>query len=171
MMTPKQKTQRQAQLTAAHHDYQKALSSYAFFKVSDRTLSDDLVQDTFMKTWRYLVKGGKIDLMKSFLYHILNNLIIDEYRKHKSTSLDVLVEKGFEPSFDHSARLFDAVDGKAALSLIKRPPEKYRKVMRMRYVQDLSLKEIALLTGQTANTIAVQLHRGLAKLKLLYRPA
>ena len=43
--------------------------------------------------------------------------------------------------------------------------------MRMRYVQDLSLKEIALLTGQTANTIAVQLHRGLAKLKLLYRPA
>jgi DNA-directed RNA polymerase specialized sigma24 family protein len=40
--------------------------------------------------------------------------------------------------------------------------------MRMRYVQDLSLKEMSLLTGQTENTVAVQAHRGLAKLRVLY---
>ncbi len=171
VMTSIQEAERQAQLTAAHHDYAKGLSSYAFFKVSDRALSDDLVQDTFMKTWRYLVGGGKVDLMKAFLYHILNNLIVDEYRKHKSASLDILVEKGFEPSFDHSARLFDCLDGKAARLLIKRLPEKYRTVMRMRYVQDFSLKEMSLLTGQSANTMAVQVHRGLQKLKLLYTSA
>ena len=38
----------------------------------------------------------------------------------------------------------------------------------MRYVDDLSLEEIACATGKTKNAIAVQLHRGLEKLKLLY---
>jgi len=129
---------------------------------------EDLVQDTFMKTWSYLVKGGKIDVMKAFLYHVLNNLIIDEYRKKKTASLDVLLEKGFEPGKDPSERLLNALDGKAALLLIQQLPDRYRKVLNMRYVQDLSLSEMSLLTGQSKNAMAVQVHRGLEKLKLLY---
>lgn len=167
-MTPKQKKQRQVILAGAHHDYQKGLNAHAFFKVNDRAISEGLVQDAFMKTWSYLVKGGKVDVMKAFLYHILNDLIIDEYRKHKTTSLDLLLEKGFEPSTGNSERLLNALDGKAALLLIQRLPKKYQKVMRMRYVQDLSLEEISLITGQSKNTVAVQAHRGLGKLKLLY---
>ena len=106
--------------------------------------------------------------MKAFLYHVLNHLIVDEYRKHKSTSLDALLEKGFEPSTGNSNRLFSVVDGKEAFLLIGRLPEKYQKVMHMRYVRDLSLKEMSVITGQSKNTIAVQLHRGLEKLKVLY---
>ena len=122
-----------------------------------------------MKAWRYLVKGGKVEIMKAFLYHILNNLIIDEYRKHKTSSLDLLIEKGFEPGDDNMERLMNALDGKAALLLIQRLPEKYQKVMRMKYVQSLSLNEMALITGQSRNSIAVQAHRGLEKLKFLYK--
>lgn len=168
-MTPRQKKDRQAVLTVAHGDHEKGLRAYALFKLSDGMMSDDLVQDTFAKTWRYLARGGKIDLMKAFLYHILNGLIVDEYRKHKTSSLDGLIEKGFDPSVDHSEHLFNSLDGKAALLLIQRLPETYQKVMRMRHVQDLSLEEMSLITGQSKSTIAVQLHRGLAKLKSLYR--
>lgn len=170
-MTPEEKTENQNILTVAHHDYERGLNLYAFFKMRDRPLSEDLVQDTFMKTWHYLVKGGKIDLMRAFLYHILNNLIVDEYRKHKTTSLDVLIEKGHEPATTHRGFDLSILDGKAAIALIQRLPEKYHKVMRMRYVQDLSLKEMSLITGQTKNTIAVQIHRGLEKLKLFYEAA
>jgi RNA polymerase sigma-70 factor (ECF subfamily) len=167
-MTPKQKKEREEILTTAHHDYEKSLNSRAFFKLQNRGISQDLVQDTFMKTWKYLVKGGKIDIMKAFLYHILNNLIIDEYRKRKTSSLDTLMENGFEPSNDDSSRMLDIFDGKAAALLIKSLPEKYQKIMRMRYMQDLSLKEIALITGQSKNAVTVQAYRGLEKLKLLY---
>jgi RNA polymerase sigma-70 factor (ECF subfamily) len=121
-----------------------------------------------MKTWIYLVRGGKIEVMRAFLYHILNDLIIDEYRKRKTTSLDILLEKGFEPTEGNSGRMLDFLDGKAALLLIARLPVAYQKVMRMRYVQDLSLKEMSLVTGQSRNSLAVQAHRGLEKLKLLY---
>ncbi len=129
MMTPKQKIEREGILTVAHHDYGKMMNSHAFFKVHNHATGQDLVQDTFIKTWDYLVKGGKIDLMKPFLYHILNHLIIDEYRKHKTSSLDVLLEKGFQPSFDHSERVSNIFDGKVALLLIKYLPAKYEKVM------------------------------------------
>lgn len=168
MMTPKQETQRQTQLTTAHRDYEKGMRTHAFFKLNDRSMSDDLVQDAFMKTWSYLAKEGKIDVMKSFLYHILNNLIVDEYRKRKTLSLDVLLEKGYEPSSDSTERLFNLLDGKAALLLIHQLPVRYQKVMRMRYAQDLSLADMSLITGKSKNTLAVQLHRGLEKLKVLY---
>jgi len=155
-------------LTAAHHDYERGMNSYAFFKTHNHATGQDLVQNTFTKTWAYLVKGGKVDLMKPFLYHILNQLIIDEYRKRKTSSLDALLEKGFEPSFNHFERIFNFFDGKAVLLLIQYLPTKYEKVMRMRYAQDLSLKEISLITGQSRNAVAVQVHRGLIKLKKLY---
>ena len=167
MMTKLQEAQRRMLLATAHKDHEEALNRHSFFKVGNRALSTDLVQDTFIKTWSYLVKGGKIEVMKAFLYHVLNNLIIDEYRKRKTVSLDLLLENGTEPR-SKNASLPDLIDGKAALVLIKQLPIKYQTVIRMRYVQDLSLKEMALLTGQSKNTMAVQVHRGLEKLKELY---
>ena len=172
MMTPLQTKQRKALLTVAHSDFQKGLIAHALFKIGNASTGEDLVQDTFMKTWSYLAKGGKIEVMRTFLYHILNNLIIDEYRKrkHAVASLDVLLEKGYEPLVGTHERLFNRLDGKAALLLIARLPFTYQKVMRMRYVQDLSLAEMSLATGQSKNAIAVQMHRGLEKLKVLYGP-
>jgi RNA polymerase sigma-70 factor (ECF subfamily) len=167
-MTPKQETQLREMLTVAHNDYQKGLNAYAFFKIHDHATSQDLVQDTFLKTWKYLVKVGKIDIMKAFLYHVLNNLIVDEYRKRKASSLEVLIDNGFEPVTTDTGQLFTMLDGKAALEQIQRLPTKYQHVMRLRYVQSLSLKEISLITGQTPNTIAVQVHRGVKKLRLLH---
>ena len=121
-----------------------------------------------MKAWKYMVKGGQVGMMKAFLYHILNRLIIDEYRKHKSSSLDALLENGFEPSTVDPENIADVLDIKSAILLIQSLPEMYRKIMHMRYVQHLSIKEMSLITGKTKNVIAVQTHRGLAKLKLLY---
>lgn len=167
-MTIKQIEKMQDVLTNAYNIYSKSLSAYAFYKVSNHEKSEDLVQDTFLKTWKYLVKGGKINIMRAFLYHILNDLIVDQYRKYKTVSLDYLIQKGFEPSVDYSESISNNFDGKVAIFLIKDLPEKYQKVMSMRYVEDLSIKEISLITKESNNTVAVQLHRGLGKIKKLY---
>lgn len=170
-MTNKKDVKLEEVLTLAHSDHEKGLNRYAFSKIHNHSTSDDLVQDTFIKTWRYLVKNGKINIMKSFLYHVLNGLVIDEYRKRKTMSLDILLEKGFEPSIDKSEQLFNIFEGKTAISLIEQLPEKYKKVINMKYIKLLTLKEISLITGETRNTIAVQIHRGLEKLRLLHKHA
>jgi RNA polymerase sigma-70 factor, ECF subfamily len=146
------------------------LSMHAFFRVSDAEVGKDLVQDTFMKAWNYIKNGGKIIMMRAFLYHILNNLIVDEYRKrkHKATSLDNLLEAGFEPTTEEHIHIVDTLDGRTTGELIKKLPSKYQSVLSLHYLEHLSLDEISKKTGQSKNTIAVQIHRGLKKLKKLY---
>ena len=58
-MTEKQETSLRTVLTAAHLDYEKKLNIHAFFKLNDHALGEDIVQDTFVKTWMYLVRGGR----------------------------------------------------------------------------------------------------------------
>lgn len=171
-MNKKEEIQRREILNVAHRDFHKGLNTYAAFKVSDRVIGEELVQDAFIKTWQYLVKKGKIGGMRAFLYHILNNLIVDEYRKrkYKSSSLDILIDKGFTPSVDESTRLFNTLNGKVVILLIPQLPVMYRRVVRMRYVEGLSLSEIARISGQTENAISVRLHRGILKLRVLYFP-
>lgn len=157
-----------ADMHVAHVSFVKGLEKRALYKTNDVQLGQDLVQATFLKTLLYLQKGGKIILMKSFLNHVLNDLIVDEYRKHKTMSLDLLLDKGFEPGGDDQERTMNIFDGKQVVQLIPLLPEKYETVIRLRYMQELSLKEISLITGQTPNTVAVQAHRGLEKLKTIY---
>lgn len=169
MLTPEQTRKNLLQLAEGYNSYNAKLNLYANSRMHSREVSEDLVQDAFKKAWLYLVKGGKIDMMESFLYHVLRHLIIDTYRKHKSVSLDLLLEKGFDSGIDESERLVNIFDGKEAILLIESLPLQYRKIVHMKYVQDLSLQEISDTTGQTKNTVAVQAHRGLSKMRSLYR--
>ncbi len=143
-----------------------ALFRYCFFKISDRELAKDLVQETFMKTWNYLAKGEQVDNIRAFFYKILSNLIIDEYRKKKPLSLDTLTE---EKGFDEKEILENNIDAQKALLLLNDIGDMYKDMIMMRYVEELSLKEIAEITGESENTIAVKIHRGLKKVKELFK--
>lgn len=158
----------QDEVSVAHSDNHKGLMRRAMYKTSNSDTSQDLVQTTFLKTLVYLKNGGKIDLMHSFLNHVLNDLIVDEYRKKKIVSLDTLLDKGYDPGFTDFEKTINILDGEGVVLLIPQLSEKYELVIRLRYLKGLSLKEIALLTGQSENTVAVQAHRGLAKLKKIY---
>jgi RNA polymerase sigma-70 factor (ECF subfamily) len=161
----------QEQFTKAYEDHVDVLFRHCLFKINDRELAKDLVQNTFMKTWVYLVEGGQIDSLKAFLFRTLNNLIVDEYRKRKTVSLDALADDGFDPGADESDALFDSMDGRRALALLPKLPDNYREVIFMRYVKELSLEEIAASTGESKNTLSVRIHRGLRKLKELFEHA
>lgn len=168
-MTSKQHiTQLQNVLTNAHTEFEKGLLKHARFRIFDGEVCDDLVQDTFLKTWVYLVKDGKINLMKPFLYHVLNCLIIDMYRKKKSVSLDLLLKNGVEFGNSELERTINALDGQAAVALVKTLPIAYQKIMSLRYLDDFTLSEIAMETGLTKNLVAVKTHRGMEKLRALY---
>lgn len=167
-MPQKLSTKQHELFTSAYHTHSHELARYARSMVNDRELSEDLVQDVFVKMWMYLLRKGDIVSVRGFLFHVLNNLIVDRYRKHKTWSLDTLVEQGYEPRTDESDRLVDIFDGKIVFRLIDKLPHTYQDVLRMKYAHELSYGEISRLTGQQRNTIAVQVHRGLTKLKELY---
>ncbi len=167
-MSEKKQIKISNQFTSALQEYEKGLRSYALYKLNNRDLSIDLVQDTFLKVWNYLMKGGKIQGMKAFLYHILNNLIIDQYRKHKSLSLDALHEKGFDQGTGNPYTLSNFMDEKEVRLLVERLPKPHQQLINMKYKDDLSLEEMSSLTGTAKNTLAVRFCRLNKKLQSMY---
>ncbi len=75
----------------AFEEYGDALFRHSMLRISDRERAIDLVHDTFTKVWTYVKNGHEIEQYRPFLYKVLNNLIIDEYRKQREQSLDALL--------------------------------------------------------------------------------
>ncbi|MEK7155586.1 MAG: RNA polymerase sigma factor, partial [Patescibacteria group bacterium] len=140
----------------AYETYSEVLFRHAFFRVSNREKALDIVQDAFLKVWDYVQGGGEVDQYKAFLYRIVNNLIIDEYRKKKSSSLDEILEndtgemesKLSEGSAREVEEEFDERDALIKIrARIPELPDTYRDVITLRYIDGFTPKEIATMIG------------------------
>ena len=156
----------------AFEEYSDALFRHASLRISDRERSVDLVHDTFTKVWSYVRNGHEIEQYRPFLYKVLNNLIIDEYRKQREQSLDALLaqegitEGSFPELTEHSAEALAAtIDGKQAFALVATLPDVYREVLVLRFVDGLGPKEISALVEESENVVSVRIHRGLKILR------
>ena len=162
----------EASFLKAFEDYSDALFRHATIRISDRERAIDLVHDTFTKVWTYVRNGHDIESYRPFLYKVLNNLIIDEYRKQKEASLDALLERdgvdegSFEELRESNVEALAAtIDGKQALDLIATLPDVYREVLILRFVDGLGPREISVLIEETENVVSVRIHRGLKQLR------
>lgn len=156
----------------AFEEYGDALFRHAFLRISDRERAVDIVHDTFTKVWTYVRNGHEVDQFRPFLYKVLNNLIVDEYRKKKESSLDALmdIEGVDEGTFDELSEnsvesLAATLDGRKAFDLLAELPDTYREVLVLRFVDELGPKEISALIEETENVVSVRLHRGLKLLR------
>ena len=104
--------------------------------------------------------------MRGFLYQIARNLIIDHYRKKSTSSLDQLSESGFDPANEEKSVVDDFALGEA-MEIIEALDQKYREPILLRFVEEMTIKEIALLLKEEENTISVRIHRGLEKIRSL----
>lgn len=162
----------EARFLKAFDDFNDALFRHAYLRVSNRDKAVDLVHDTFTKVWSYLRNGYEIDNFRPFLYKVLNNLIIDEYRRRKESSLDAMfeIEGVDEGSFDELSEstaeaLAATIDGRKAFELLEEMPDQYREVIILRFVDQLGPREISELIEETENVVSVRIHRGLKMLR------
>lgn len=162
----KEPNQSTVEFIALYDQMADQLFRHCFFKVSNRELALDLVQEAFTRTWEYIASGKEVKNVKGFLFKVANNLIIDEYRKKKVLSLETLQEQsGFDaPVQDHKKTIF-AVEVDTILTHINKLDDKYKEVILMRYVNDFSPKEIAGILGESENAVSVRINRGLKKVQ------
>ncbi len=143
-----------------------ALFRFALFGVGDRELAKDLVSETFAKVWEYITKGNKTENMKALCYRTLRNLIVDHYRKHKSGSLDGLLEAGFDPIGEDG---MDRVENEEDKAMLRRAigtlPAAIREVVVLRYIEEYSPKEISELLHISQSLVSVRLFRATQLLK------
>ena len=157
--------------------HQKDLFSFIFYKLMDEDLANDIFQDTFMKIIVTLKEGRYNEEGKFILWakRIAHNLIIDHYRV-KSKHIKVS-----ETSYDNDEfSIFDLISGneenieeKLISEQIKHDltrmlvflPENQQEVIKLRFFDGLSFKEIADQTETSINTTLGRVRYALINLR------
>jgi RNA polymerase sigma-70 factor (ECF subfamily) len=147
----------------AYDEFSDAIFRYCLFKVSDRDVAKDITQDTFKKTWEYIISGKEIRDTKPFLYRVANNLIIDLYRKRKEDfSLDKMREEGFDVQSRDNIEMESDIH--CILEEISKLGDNCKSSLIMRFVEDMRVKDIADILNLSENTLSVRLKRCIRKL-------
>ena len=147
--------------------YQRQVYNLAYRMLGNAEDAGDLVQETFLGDYGAL---GSFLQGASFLtrsYKIASNLCIDQLRSRKARgtlSLDVELEEGREPAADaRSSAPEDRAVREAVQEVVHRAilnlPEKYRVVVIMRHLQDMSVDEIARVLDMPTGTVKTHLFR------------
>lgn len=149
--------------------YSDKIYRYIYLSTLDPYLSEDITSETFLRVWKSW-KRIKHDFIQAFLYKTAKNILIDYYRKHKNgkkVSLEEIVEKGIEPSYDEDliGKLNKDENIKKINDALKLLPENLREVVILRFINDLSAKEAAEILNTTEVNIRVLQYRGLKKIK------
>ena len=140
---------------------QSRLFSYILFIVHDRSMAEDLFQETFVKIISKLHEGKYSSSGKfvSWMLRIAHNAVMDWYRRQKNEkTMEVYNENDL---YGDSTSVLDANienhfvkeqvlrDVQRMMNLL---PITQREVVFMRFYQNLSFKEIAELTNVSINT-------------------
>lgn len=153
------------QFLEAYNAYAEAIFKHCYYRLFNRDRAKELMQETFLRAWEQVTQGVPIRNLRALLYKIALNLVIDETRKKKMTSLDSLQEQGFDPGHSPEGKLINKLDADHLKTLVAQLEPDYQTVIMMRYIDELAVTEIAEILGITANVASVRLHRGLAQLK------
>src|SRR3989344_4015715 len=151
----------------AYDDFADAIFRYCCLRVSNREKAKDIMQETFIKVWERMTADGKSEILniRAFLYKTAGHLIIDDYRKKKTESLDRLQLAGFDMTSGGHKAIETSAEVRGAMELMSELDDKYREVFIMRFVDEMSPSEIAETLGDSENNVSVKINRAAKKLR------
>jgi RNA polymerase sigma factor (sigma-70 family) len=124
--------------------------------------AEDVVQEAFLRAFRYLdtFHGEKF---RAWLLTIVRNSFLDWLKDNRSgchlfqpAPADL---EWTDPNPSPEAMLLDRVDSETLATLVAQLPDEYREILILREIEDLSYKDIAVVTGIPAGTVMSRLSR------------
>ncbi len=153
-----------------------ALYRSALYLVKNRSNADDLAQETYLRAFKFLREDKEISNEKAWLFKILINTFINQYRKekkepslvdfnsiesfHESIEEEVLMSPIMENEAEFNKLLDD--DVKKALEGL---PDDFRMVILLSTVEGFSYKEISDMVKCPIGTVMSRMYRGRRMLK------
>ncbi|HET7628074.1 MAG TPA: RNA polymerase sigma factor SigW [Bacillales bacterium] len=160
--------------------YQNKVYSICYRLIGNRQEAEDLTQETFLRAYLNLDSYQADKKFSSWLFRIATNVTIDRLRKKKPDySLDAeisgtdgmtmytqLASDGWLPEEEAvETELKERLHGE-----IMQLPPKYRAAIVLKYIEDLSLKEIAEILNLPLATVKTRIHRGREALRKRLNP-
>lgn len=167
------KTLSEMNFTDIYDKYLGKIYRFVFLKVDSREIAQDLASETFTRTFEYFKRNAdkKIDNIQAFLFRTASNIVTDYYRQKSRTN--VPLEFVTKTIADRAASAYERPDLSLMrgeqMSLIQsalhKMDSRHADVVVWHFIEDLSVTEIAEITGRPEGTIRVMLHRGLKELR------
>jgi RNA polymerase sigma-70 factor (ECF subfamily) len=155
-----------------------SLYNFALKLTGNVTEAEDLVQETYLKAYRFFHKYKKNTYIKAWLFRILKNTFINIYRRKKKEPEKIdfnSVEKFIDQLTDTNSSIFkddisndmlkDILNDEVKLA-VDALPEEFRTVILLFDIEGFSYQEIAGILGCPVGTVMSRLHRGR---KILYK--
>ena len=142
--------------------YQTPLFNFYSKLTGDRTLSEDLVQEVFLRILKYRQSYRPGTPFRSWIYQIARNARVDHFRKFPyQTTLDPEMLPPVLPR--------DSAQENQEAQLLQRAlmqlPEEKREILLLCRFQELKYQEIAELLGCELATVKTRIHRALLELR------
>jgi len=146
---------------------------FVFLKVSSPEVAEDLTSETFLKGWMAFreqrtknnEQRTKIENPPAFLYQIARNLVVDYYREKGRTQIVSADYRIIDPRIDLEEKANLSSDFEEVRRALTNLKEDYQDVIIYRYLDELSVPEIAKVMQKSEGTVRVLLHRALAALR------
>ncbi|MBU1045753.1 RNA polymerase sigma factor [Patescibacteria group bacterium] len=158
---------KQKKFSKIYDNYVESIYRFISIKVSSQEIAEDLTSEVFLKTWKSFQQEDKIKNPRAYLYTTARHLVIDFYRTNKEMrTISIEDTKEIE---DMTAPIEAQEKQDAALEIVKQGlnalKEDYQNVVVWRYVDGLSIGEIAKILGKSKGATRVLLHRAMEQLK------
>jgi len=142
-------------------DQTPGLRRYARALTQDATASDDLVQDCLTRAWEKRDSWAEGSNLRAWLFSIMHNLFINNTRRQKLHQNHVTSATTDTIHHSHSDTMLDLEK-----CLAKLKPET-REILLLAGLENLSYKEIAVITESPVGTVMSRLSRGREELRNL----
>ncbi len=147
--------------------YQPQIYRFIYIKVSERAEAEDICHQVFLKAWQNIGRFNYQKLpLSSWLYKIARNQIIDTYRSKREDISLIDVED--IATTDH-LEIEEKIDAKDEIEKVKKAIEKLKPeqqdVIIMRYIEEMSPKEIAFAIGKSPTAVRIIQHRAIKSLR------
>jgi len=150
--------------------YKQLLYNFALRTTGNREDALDLIQETFMKAYRFWDLFEKGTNLKAWLFRIMKNTYINRYRKEiKEPGIvdyedienfyDSIRDERTESS-DLQKRMFENMLSDEVTQALQSLPEDFRTVVILSDIENLSYEEIAEFLNCPVGTVRSRLHRG-----------
>lgn len=132
----------------------------------DDDLANDAVQDTFVRLWRIRWRLGLMKDPQGFAMRTLRNLCIDMLRrdKNRKEKLDSIATEMYDQQYVDDSRN-DEQSYRKVEQAIASLPQQQQQIIEMKYVKQMSIHEIAQLTGLSETNISTSLSRAYTTLR------
>lgn len=141
--------------------YYAEILKFCVWHTPSKEIAEDATQETFLKAIRYLDSYTHTGRFRAFLYKIALNVCIDINRKSKEDILE-----NFEENSIYIENGFTKVESQINFkNLIHSLPDKQKEIVILRFVQDLTIREIAEITGHNLRTVQSSLKSALKKIE------